>query len=109
MQFVESVWLRRFVMHFCPRLLFPSRKQFSQEVLGKCKQRYVLPLLKDISTTSFNLWMFHVAHDVFALIINFFKKDQKPKQITIGLFEASKSTRQALAKSLTKLLIDIFQ
>jgi hypothetical protein len=26
MQFVESVWLKRFAIHLCPRLLFPSRK-----------------------------------------------------------------------------------
>jgi hypothetical protein len=53
--------------------------------------------------------MFYVAHDVFALVIDFLKTDWKPKQITIGFFEASKTTRQTLAKSLTKLLIDIFQ
>jgi hypothetical protein len=41
MQFVESVWLKRFAMHLCPRLLFPSKKQFFQKVLlelvEKCK------------------------------------------------------------------------
>jgi hypothetical protein len=26
MQFVESVWLKRFAIHLCPRLLFSSRK-----------------------------------------------------------------------------------
>jgi len=61
--------------------------------LGKCKQRYVLPLLKDyISSTSFYLWIFHATHDVFALVISFYKRDWKPKQITIGLFEALKTT-----------------
>jgi hypothetical protein len=48
--------------------------------------------------------MFHATHDAFALVINFLERDWKPKQITIGLFEASKTTGQALAKSLTKLL-----
>ncbi len=33
MQFVESVWLKRFAMHFCPRLMFLSKKQNFQEVL----------------------------------------------------------------------------
>jgi hypothetical protein len=41
MQFVESVWLKRFTMHLCSRLLFPSRKKKIQEVLlelvEKCK------------------------------------------------------------------------
>jgi hypothetical protein len=32
-QFVESMWLKRLVMHLCPRIVFPSRKMFSQEVL----------------------------------------------------------------------------
>jgi hypothetical protein len=31
MQFVESVWLKTFAMDLCPRLLFLSKKQFSQE------------------------------------------------------------------------------
>jgi hypothetical protein len=30
-QFVENAWLKRFEMHLCPRLLFPSRKQFFQK------------------------------------------------------------------------------
>ncbi len=94
MQFVESVWLERFVMHFCPRLMFPSKKQIFQEVLPKlvekCMQKYVLPLLADcISTTSFDLWTSHGAHDVFALVIQFLRRDQKPKQITIGLFKSA--------------------
>jgi hypothetical protein len=37
-------------MHLCPKVAFPSRKMFSQEVLvdlvEKTKQEYVLPKLK---------------------------------------------------------------
>jgi hypothetical protein len=37
-------------MHLCPKVVFPSRKMFSQEVLvdlmKKTKQKYVLPKLK---------------------------------------------------------------
>lgn len=36
--------------------------------------------------------IFHATHDVFALVISFYKRDWKPKQITIGLFEALKTT-----------------
>jgi hypothetical protein len=32
-QFVESVWLKRLTMHLCPKLNFPSKRQFSQEIL----------------------------------------------------------------------------
>jgi hypothetical protein len=52
--------------------------------LGKCKQRYVLPLSNDyISATSFDLWMFHTAHDVFALVINVLERDWKPKNLIL--------------------------
>jgi hypothetical protein len=89
--------------------VFPSRKQFFQEILPnsveKTKQIYVLPKLIDyISTTSsFDLWMLKGVHDIFALVINFLGCDWQPKRITIGLFEATKITRQALANNLTKL------
>jgi hypothetical protein len=48
--------------------------------------------------------MFKGAYDVFALLINFLSNDWQPKHVIIGLFETIKTTRQALAKSLTKLL-----
>jgi hypothetical protein len=32
-QFVESIWLKRLVLHLCPKLNFPSKKQCSQEIL----------------------------------------------------------------------------
>ncbi len=49
-QFVESTWLKHSIMHLCARVVFPSRKMFSQEVLvdlvEKMKQEYVLLKLK---------------------------------------------------------------
>jgi len=44
------------------------------------------------------------AYDVFALVINFLNNDWQPKHVTIGLFEVTETTSQALARSLTKLL-----
>jgi hypothetical protein len=44
------------------------------------------------------------AYDVFALVINFLNNDWQLKHITIGLFEATRTTSQTLAKSLTNLL-----
>jgi hypothetical protein len=44
------------------------------------------------------------AYDVFALVINFPSIDMQSKHVTISLFEATKTTWQALAKILTKLL-----
>ncbi len=40
---------------------------------------------------------------IFLLLINFLGLDQQPKHVTIGLFEATKITNQALATNLTKL------
>jgi hypothetical protein len=80
-QFVESTWSKHLamhiIMHLCSRVVFLSRKWFSQEVLldlvEKTKQEYVLPKLKICHSTiaSFNTWMSKGAHDVFTLVISF--------------------------------------
>jgi hypothetical protein len=31
--FMESMWMKRLILHLCPKLNFPSRRQFSQEIL----------------------------------------------------------------------------
>ncbi len=98
------------VLHLSPRVVFPSRKQFSQEILPnlveKTKQVYVLPKLIDCicAITSFDLWMSKGVHDIFALVINFLGSNWQPKQITIGLFKATKIIGQTLANNLTKFL-----
>jgi hypothetical protein len=72
-------------MHLFPRLLFPSKKYFSQEILlkltKKCKLKYVLSLLDNciFAIFSFDLWMSCGTHDVFTLVINFLS-DEKPKK-----------------------------
>ncbi len=33
LQFVKSSWLKRFSMHLCPKIVFLSKKQFSNELL----------------------------------------------------------------------------
>jgi hypothetical protein len=77
LQFVESGWLKRFCMHLCPKIVFPSKNQFSNELLPilveKTKQLYVLlALIKCYSTNaSFDLWMSKATHDIFALEIIF--------------------------------------
>jgi hypothetical protein len=79
-------------MHLCPKIVFPSKKQFSNELLPilveKTRQLYVLPTLANchFAITSFDLWMSKAGHDIFALMINFLRGDWQPKQITLGLF-----------------------
>jgi len=61
----------------------------------KIKETYVFPLLNDYScdTTRFDLWMSKGAHDVFVLVIIFLGSAWKPKHVTFGLFEITKTTR----------------
>jgi hypothetical protein len=60
-QFVENIWLKWLVLHLCPKLNFPSRKQHSQEILPrlveKTKQLHVLLALVECHfvTLSFDL------------------------------------------------------
>ncbi len=53
-QFVESNWLKCFIMHICPKIVFPSKNMFSQEVLvdlmEKMKEKYVLTKLKQFDS-----------------------------------------------------------
>jgi hypothetical protein len=59
--FVESVWFKHLTLHLFSKVVFPFRKQYSQEILlnsvEKTKQVYVLPKSIDYIyvTTSFHL------------------------------------------------------
>jgi hypothetical protein len=44
------------------------------------------------------------AYDIFSLVINFLNENWEPKKLTIGIFEAIKTTSQALARNLRDLL-----
>jgi hypothetical protein len=66
--------------------------------MEKMKQNYVLTKLIS-TTTSFDLWMFKGAHDMY----NFVGFYWQPKQMTIGLFETIEITYQALVNKLIEL------
>jgi hypothetical protein len=95
-QFVESMWLKRLILHLCPKLNFLSKNQFLQEILlrlvKKTNQLYVVHALAKChyATTSFDLWMFKGACDVFALVINFLSSDGQPKHVIIGYLKQQK-------------------
>jgi len=60
MQFVESMLMKHLCLYLCPRLLFPSKKMFSQkmflELVEKIKLLYVLLVLTKFNfATSFDL------------------------------------------------------
>ncbi len=71
--------------------------------MKKIKQRYVLPLLNDFTTTTINFdgKVSKGAHNIFALVVNLLKVDQQPKHVIIKLFETNETIEQALAKNLT--------
>jgi hypothetical protein len=51
-----------------------------------------------------DLWICKGIHDLFPLVINFWKVEYQPKHIVIGLFEATRTASQALARNLIQLL-----
>jgi hypothetical protein len=69
-------------------------------------QTYVLFLIKECycANASFDLWMYKGAHDVFTLVIIFWGFDLKPKHVTLSLFEATNTTRHALARNMIDFL-----
>jgi hypothetical protein len=75
------MWLKSLILRLCPKLNFPSKRQFSQQILPrlveKIIQEYVLPALAYYFSmiASLNLWMSKGAYDVFALVINFLNSD----------------------------------
>jgi hypothetical protein len=78
---VENMWPKHLTLLLCPKLNFPSKRQFSQEILPrlieKKNQQYVILTLANFSfaIVSFDLWMSKGAFDVFALGINFLSSD----------------------------------
>jgi hypothetical protein len=48
----------------------------------------------------FDLWMSKGTYYIFALVINILNENLQPNKVTIGFFEATETTCQALAKKL---------
>ncbi len=78
---VESMWFKHLIIHHCPKLNFPSRRQFSQDILArlveKTNELYILLATTECyyAIANFNLWMFIGGYDVFTLVINFLSID----------------------------------
>jgi len=75
-------------------------------LVKKTKQTYVLVILTKCVFTlaNYDLWVSKMAHDVFALIVNFLKENWMLKHITIKLFETFETVGQTLIRSLQNLL-----
>ncbi len=75
------MWFKCLILHLCPKLNFPSKRQISQDILlglvEKTNELYGVPALVECHyvIASFDHWIFKRAYDVFALVINFSSSD----------------------------------
>ena len=107
---VENMWLKRFALRHDPRVVFPSRKSLTEDVLPAMVEHtletIVRPALSACCTVTatFDLWMSKGAQDTFALVVNFLSADWESMHVTVGLFEANDTTGAAFAVQLQLLL-----
>jgi hypothetical protein len=107
---VENPWLRRLVLRCDARIVFSTRNQLVNEhipnLLATTMERYVYPLINSCETVSvtFDLWMSRAIYDTFAAVVNFVDKSWVPQHVTMGLFDASKTSGVALAEIVKPLL-----
>jgi hypothetical protein len=107
---VENPWLRRLVLCCDARVVFPTRSQLVNEhipnLLATTMERYVYPLINncEIVTVTFDLWLSRAGYDTFAAVVNFVDKPWIPQHVTMGLFDAPKTSGVALAEIVKPLL-----
>jgi hypothetical protein len=72
-QFVENILLKQLIMKLCPYVVFPSKKHFCEEMFLDLVEETKKPILTNCgsTTTSFDIWIYKEAHDVFALVVIF--------------------------------------
>ena len=101
---VENPWLRRLVLLCDARIMFPTCNQLMNEhfpnLLATTMEHYIYPLINscEIVTVTFDLWMSRVGYDTFAAVVNFVDKSWVPQHVTMGLFDAPKTSEVALAE-----------
>jgi hypothetical protein len=77
MKFVELIWFQRLSYKLCPQIVFPSRKDFVENVLPSLVEKtmviYVqLALTNCLSTTcTFDQWMSKGTNDIFVVVVNY--------------------------------------
>jgi hypothetical protein len=112
---VESQWLKCLVMRQNLWNVFPNHKQMVQHAIPtfvvKTMNHYVIPILNYFVITtiiSFDWWMFRSKHDTFAHMINFINSHWVPCHVTMGLFEATYTTRVTMITYVKDLLSSYF-
>ncbi len=63
------------------------------------REKYVLHALVSCitCTTSFDLWMSCVGHDIFAMVVNFRNNFWEPNHVIMGIFEVQNTTIATMA------------
>ncbi len=113
MSFVENPWLRQLILHQCVRVRFPTWHQLVNEVLPNVvettKDKYVLPAFVSCitCTSSFDLWMSHVGHETFVMVVSFLNDSWEPNHVTMRIFEVQNTTCATMANQV-KVLLDFF-
>jgi hypothetical protein len=75
-------------------------------MVSKTIECHVLLALIETTTSvvTFDLWMFQISFDTFALVVNYINKKWQPCHIIVGLFEVHETTRAIMAIQLKALL-----
>jgi hypothetical protein len=78
------------------------------DLIGKTKQTYVLLVLAKCVyvITSFKLWIYKKAHDVFALVVDFLGENWKPKHVIIDFSNIRTSIGKKFAKPFKATWLD---
>jgi hypothetical protein len=74
MKIIKSIWLQQTIYKLCPKVIFPSKKLFMEEVLLALVEKTLvtfvqLALVTCLFTTcTFDMWMLARAHNMFVVV-----------------------------------------
>jgi hypothetical protein len=107
---LENPWIKRFVMHENPKVVFPSRHHLIKEIfpltVSKTMDNHVFPTLIHCITciASFDLWMFCACYNIFAMVISFIDFAWQRVHLIVGLFEIQNTSVDNMAEHVKSLL-----
>ncbi len=110
LSFVEAPFFRRLILKYNPRLNFPSRQKFRNELLPMItkwtKERFLFLALQSCNTCtiSFDLWMLSGSIYTFVLIVHFLNDKWEPCPIIVRFFETIDTSRNAMAIQVNDVL-----
>jgi len=110
---IENPWLKRLILHQCGHVRFPTQQQLVNEMLPSVvettREKYVLLVLASCITciASFDLYMSHARHDIFAMVASFLNDYWVPSHVTMGIFEIQNTTCATMANPVKVFLNSI--